>query len=134
MWYGCYILRRETRIYFNDWEDHFCIHFLFVVGHGKCGSATWEHILKLQLSCRDFTYHGDGSPPRRSSIRANKNRRAEFLSRSGTMSPRGNLWKRPKQSPTWSNSPVKGTCRYIFLPFSWLFLGYLIFICIFACK
>ncbi|KAI3472424.1 hypothetical protein Pfo_029545 [Paulownia fortunei] len=56
----------------------------------------------------DFTYSGDRSPPRWSSVRVNKNKRAEFLSRSGTMTSRGSLWKSPKSSPAWSKSPSQG--------------------------
>ncbi|KAK4431976.1 hypothetical protein Salat_0959700 [Sesamum alatum] len=56
----------------------------------------------------DLTYSVDRSPLRQSSIRLNKNKRAEFLSRSATMTPRGSLWKSIKSSPAWSKSPVKG--------------------------
>ncbi|KAL9150968.1 hypothetical protein ABFS82_11G023400 [Erythranthe guttata] len=53
----------------------------------------------------NFPYSGD----RQSHARANKNKRAEFLSRSKITPPtRGSLWKSPKRPPTWSNSPVKG--------------------------
>ncbi|XP_011079262.1 uncharacterized protein LOC105162827 [Sesamum indicum] len=54
------------------------------------------------------TYSVDRSPLRQSGIRLNKNKRAEFLSRSATVTPRGSLWKSNKSSPAWSNSPVKG--------------------------
>ncbi|KAL0346051.1 UNVERIFIED_CONTAM: Transcription factor [Sesamum radiatum] len=53
-------------------------------------------------------YSVDRSPLRQSSIRLNKNKRAEFLSRSATVTPRGSLLKSNKSSPAWSNSPVKG--------------------------
>ncbi|KAK6127117.1 hypothetical protein DH2020_039155 [Rehmannia glutinosa] len=57
----------------------------------------------------DITYSGGGYSPRwRSSVRVNKNKRTEFLSRSGTTTPRRSLWKSPKSSPAWSNSPAKG--------------------------
>ncbi|KAK6151431.1 hypothetical protein DH2020_014066 [Rehmannia glutinosa] len=56
----------------------------------------------------DITYSGGGYSPRwRSSVRVNKNKRTEFLSRSGTTTPRRSLWKSPKSSPAWSNSPAK---------------------------
>ncbi|CAK7341535.1 unnamed protein product [Dovyalis caffra] len=35
-------------------------------------------------------------------------RRAEFLSRTGKMSPRGKMWTSPKSSFAWTSSPVKG--------------------------
>ncbi|KAL0316648.1 UNVERIFIED_CONTAM: hypothetical protein Sradi_5543000 [Sesamum radiatum] len=56
----------------------------------------------------ESTYSVDRSPLRQSGIRLNKNKRAEFLSRSATVTPRGSLWKSNKSSPAWSNSPVKG--------------------------
>ncbi|KAL0428337.1 UNVERIFIED_CONTAM: hypothetical protein Slati_3008500 [Sesamum latifolium] len=56
----------------------------------------------------ESTYSVDRSLLRKSGIRLNKNKRAEFLSRSATVTPRGSLWKSNKSSPAWSNSPVKG--------------------------
>ncbi|KAG8367732.1 hypothetical protein BUALT_Bualt16G0103500 [Buddleja alternifolia] len=56
----------------------------------------------------DFTYSGDMSPPRWRSVRVNKNKRTEFLSKPRTPNSRGSLWKSPKSKPAWSNSPVKG--------------------------
>ncbi|KAK4392595.1 Transcription factor [Sesamum angolense] len=56
----------------------------------------------------ESTYSVGRSPLRQSGIRLNKNKRAEFLSRSATVTPRGSLWKSNKSSPAWSNSPVKG--------------------------
>ncbi|XP_011034290.1 PREDICTED: uncharacterized protein LOC105132460 [Populus euphratica] len=35
-------------------------------------------------------------------------RRAEFLSRSGKMSPQGKMWNSPESSSAWTRSPVKG--------------------------
>ncbi|CAA0833194.1 Uncharacterized conserved protein (DUF2215 [Striga hermonthica] len=56
----------------------------------------------------EFTYSGRESTPKWSSVREYKNKRAEFLSRSGSPTSRRSLWKSPKSSPAWSNSPVKG--------------------------
>ncbi|KAH6819293.1 hypothetical protein C2S51_002896 [Perilla frutescens var. frutescens] len=58
--------------------------------------------------CRDLTYNVDWSPPRRSSARGSKIKRAEFLRRSGAATPRGGSWKGFKSSPTFINSPLKG--------------------------
>lgn len=57
---------------------------------------------------RDSTYSVDWSPPRRSSVKGSKTKRAEFLRRSGTATPRGGLWKGFKSSPTFPNSPMQG--------------------------
>ncbi|XP_057767320.1 uncharacterized protein LOC130987707 [Salvia miltiorrhiza] len=56
----------------------------------------------------DSTFSTDWSPPRRRGVRISKTKRAEFLRRSGTTTPRGSLWKSYKGSPTYTNSPVKG--------------------------
>ncbi|KAL8460160.1 hypothetical protein ACS0TY_031123 [Phlomoides rotata] len=57
---------------------------------------------------RDFTYSSDWSPKRQSRVRGGRNKRTEFLRRSGTTTPRGGVWNSPRSAPAWSNSPVKG--------------------------
>lgn len=61
------------------------------------------------ISCRHMSYPGNGSPWAVSAGRTTtKHTHAEFLSRSGKKSPRGTLWKSPRTSSAWTDSPVKG--------------------------
>ncbi|KAL1553877.1 hypothetical protein AAHA92_14498 [Salvia divinorum] len=60
------------------------------------------------LGFSDPIFSPDLSPPRRRGVRVSKTKRAEFLRRSETTTPRGSLWKSYKGSPAYTNSPVKG--------------------------
>ncbi|KAG6421251.1 hypothetical protein SASPL_117801 [Salvia splendens] len=53
----------------------------------------------------DSTFLPDWSPPRRRGVRVRQTKRAEFLRRSRTTTPRGSLWKSYKGSPTYTSSP-----------------------------
>ncbi|KAL3629768.1 hypothetical protein CASFOL_026990 [Castilleja foliolosa] len=64
------------------------------------------------LGIGDFTYFGVGSTPRYQSLQEYRNNRAnnraEFLSRSGTPTPRRSSWTGNSKSPALSNSFVQG--------------------------
>ncbi|XP_058204236.1 uncharacterized protein LOC131318459 [Rhododendron vialii] len=53
-------------------------------------------------------YSGSGSPWGSGKQFTSRQNRAEFLSRSGKLGPRGKQWNSPQRSPAWSDSPSKG--------------------------